>query len=191
MSRVNSLLVVGGALIAVALFAPSGDSKDADARADLRVAQSLIESAQKRAAVADGVTARTRVQVAALERQRDLAIQDANAAAELLDALEVPDTCDFIFATAKDLQAGLTGALNAERSAHALTKISRDSLELALIDLRVATSRLSSAATAVASTSRPSFWQRLKPRPGAGGVVGIDMTGKPNAVVGLTLGWSF
>lgn len=189
MRRIYALLVVGVVLAFAGSWVNSSlASRDAAAHAALKAQSNLTKAANARAILAEQADARSKIRVAALEAERDAAIRDANAAGELLHTLVVPDTCVTIYETAILVENALTLALEKEQTAHAETKVARDTLAAALRDLRTASTGL---VTAVDALPRPSLWRRLLPRPGAGVTCGLDVFGRPNCASGVGLHWSF
>lgn len=57
--------------------------------------------------------------------------------------------------------------------------------------LRKAATRVGNAAQGVVDASQPSFISRFLPHLGAGVTAGVDVQGHPNAVAGITFGWTF
>jgi len=130
---------------------------------------------------------------AKMERVAVAAKQDYAAAKQALfkAALAAPDTCGPVVLAA---QQALTEAdsviaardyeLAASLAADSADRKRADDAEAALVDLR-------KPATALVVAMKPSIWRRLRPELQAGIVGGVDVTGKPNAVVGVGFGWHF
>lgn len=176
----------------------------AQARAELRLARQATDSALGVAASALAHDSAHTAEDARLKVLADSARaealrfkhQAAVARARFADATDsAPDTCDVVIALADAAfaeQDSLLIATEAERDI-ALTRalglqIDRDSLRAALVLLRGSTVTLARAADAVASPRR-SLLARLTPRFGFGVAGGVDPSGRPNAVVGVTFGW--
>lgn len=113
-------------------------------------------------------------------------------------AAAAPDTCQHVVALASVTidslsQLAATQKARAEKaeSADSLTHLALDSTQVALNSARLSLGELGKAADAVERASRPSLLSRILPKPGYGATAGIDAFGKPNAVVGFTLSWSF
>lgn len=77
------------------------------------------------------------------------------------------------------------------RNVITLKQRSIDELRPQLDSLRNAAVRVSNASQKVIDASRPSLLSRLLPHTGAGVTAGIDVQGRPNAVAGITFGWTF
>jgi hypothetical protein len=77
------------------------------------------------------------------------------------------------------------------RSVIALKQRSIDELRPQLDSLRNAAVRVGDASQKVIDVSQPSLLSRLLPHTGAGVTAGVDVHGRPNAVAGITFGWTF
>lgn len=103
-----------------------------------------------------------------------------------------PDTCaDVIFAADTALDAAIAQAEMAEagrRDAEDAANSYRAGKDTALAAL----ARLRVAGDAVVHASKPSLFERVRPRITAGVTAGVDpLTYRPAVVVGVGLGWSF
>jgi hypothetical protein len=106
-------------------------------------------------------------------------------------ALAAPDTCAPVVLAAQvalsesdKLVDIRTHELAAALAADSADRKRADDAEAALRDLR-------KPAQALVTASKPSIWRRLRPELQAGGMAGVDVSGKPNAVIGIGLGWHF
>lgn len=86
-----------------------------------------------------------------------------------------------------DAQAEAETARSGLRTAQDAAKDYQAARDTALSAL----ARLTAAATALNTASRPSWRERILPHIGVGGAAGINPIGRPDAVVGLTVSWSF
>jgi hypothetical protein len=81
-------------------------------------------------------------------------------------------------------------AYEQEKAATGLLRAANDSLSAALAAVVPAGEQLADRAAQLVSASKPpGLLARLTPRTSVGVAVGVDITGRPNAVVGVTLGW--
>lgn len=184
-----------------------------------RLADARAEAVQARAAAAAAIAHGDSLSVhAAADRAaavRAIASRDsAVAVAKVLDfygdvleadyhttAKAAPDTChkviaaaDSALATRDSANAALTVALAASDSAAQHALAATDSLRAALGTVRASTVNLSERTAVLIKVSKPSLLTRianLSPKPGVGVAFGVDPTGVPRLITGITLGWSF
>lgn len=163
----------------------------------------------KQSAAAASITAETKALAASAQYRalaetataaRDSALDRANIAEKRATTLDAkyrvlasvaPDTCRpiVIYAdsalAAKDSEAvELRVALRAAQDATSNYKAGLDTL-------RGASVSLVSSSKDLLVASKPTFVQRITPHVGFGAAVGVDATGVPRAILGVTLGWSF
>lgn len=127
------------------------------------------------------------------ERKSVVATANLNVAKKALfkAALAAPDTCAPVVLAAQDAlnQADSlidvrTHELAASLAADSADRKRADDAEAALIALR-------KPAAVLVSATKPNIWRRLRPEIQAGVLAGADISGKPNAVIGIGLGWHF
>lgn len=106
-------------------------------------------------------------------------------------ALAAPDTCAPVVLAAQDALNKADSVIDIRTHeladmtlADLKDKDRADKAESALIDLK-------RPAQALVIASKPSLLRRLRPELQAGVIAGVDVTGKPNAVIGIGLGWHF
>lgn len=106
-------------------------------------------------------------------------------------ALAAPDTCAPVVLAAQDALNKADSVIDIRTHeladmtlADLKDKDRADKAESALIDLK-------RPAQALVVASKPSLLRRLRPELQAGVIAGVDVTGKPNAVIGIGLGWHF
>ena len=137
------------------------------------------DSASKRATTAQLEAARLKATIPALKAQLDSAKLDSSqtvVAAELFDAMD---------ARADSLESALT----ARATQVNVLQSALDSARTSVRTLTRAAVVLDTAATAVVKTIKPSWFTKIAPKPGLGVALGIDQTGKPAVVVGVTVSW--
>lgn len=179
----------------------------ADARASALVAQQYADSVAAASASKTLAADSARREAASEKRRSDRLVREAVALENELGRLEVayalasqeaPDTCAAILAKADSVieQAG-AGVLKWHAAAvavqNAYNGLSRayDSVSIAHEDLQRATANLSTNTKALARASKGSLFRRLLPQPFFGAMAGIDVMGRPAAVVGVGAGWRF
>jgi hypothetical protein len=132
------------------------------------------------------------------EAQAKAAEKRAVKSSAQLAVAAVPDTC-------KQLKALADSAIaNAEQEADAwqaaAEQRSLQAAELAAAKDSAVVDRdralgalkeLGSSSSKLQKASKVPFLARITPKVGVGGAVGLDVQRKPNAVVGITLGWTF
>lgn len=173
-------------------------------RESLAVARSTVKASIARA---DSANNEARVQkiLAEAESKRSDSLSvaasqaksSANAAWHRFDSLAAQKVCDSVcIAAAKSARASdsialanTQQALDAERIANARLRLGLDQTTKALDDLKSSAHKLDDVSGKIAR--RPSIFRRLMPHVGAGAAAGLDITGRPNVVTGVTLGWSF
>ena len=123
--------------------------------------------------------------------------QAARARFESLSSAASP-VCDSIVASGRQalsesdaVNRSLAADTTELRKVIAIKQRSIDVLVPQLDSLRKAAVRVSDAAQTVVDASQPSFLSRLLPHIGAGVTAGVDVQGRPNAVAGITFGWTF
>lgn len=184
-----------------------------------QLAGARAEATQARAAaaaaIAHGDSLSTRAAADRAAAARALASRDsAVLVAKVLDAqansLEAdyhtaakaaPDTCKVVVARADSALAKRDSAYAAQSlaMAHADTAAqdalrAADSLRVAYSGVRASTVNLATKTAILVDVSRPSLLSRianLSPKPGVGIAFGVDPTGVPRLITGITLGWSF
>lgn len=115
-------------------------------------------------------------------------------------AASAPDTCGSIVLAADSALADKDSTISAlhieahnAEVAEITNGVRADSLLAVLLPLQTASDSLSHAASALAHAVRPSLVQRLKallPKPSIGLSAGINSTGKPDLIAGVSLGWT-
>jgi hypothetical protein len=170
--------------------------KDADrvAAQAIVVAQSALEVASAERTRADSIE-----KDAAKDNQAAVAaLKRANQAkTTYMAAVAVaPDTCNRVIAAADSTIAALEESVERlEQSNDKLEAVNEglrtanDSLVVGIEEQQAALAKLRAAASDLVDSTRPSFFSRLLPKTGFGVGIGVDMTGRPTAVVGITVGW--
>lgn len=166
------------------------------ARADL--ARVLADSARLKAKN-DSLSAQSRRSDSLASASQALATA-ANKRFEEL-AGKAPPECAPLAAEARETirQQGLTiASLTSSRDTE---KKRADGLQVSYDDLKAkavvhveTSAKVDTAATKLIAVVAPKWYARLwqlRPKIGVGGAGGYDVKGKPNAVVGITFGWSF
>lgn len=205
-------LNVGLAVVAIALAVYSSAATSSLARArqdavqaaeataialaranELKVYADSVESAARQR---DAVAA-ARVRDAARSERAALAARASFAAA----AKAASDTCaEVVFEAEKALARAEAVAEDwhdayvEQKAATGLLEAANDSLVAALAAVTPAAEKLvEKTGELVAESAPPSIVQRLRaaitPNVGVGAAIGVDVTGRPNAVVGITIGW--
>jgi hypothetical protein len=159
------------------------------ARADSVRATVYKASADSALAVADSERARGNTARAdATKARAAYASVRVNAPADCAPLVAAADTA---LAHASVAQASRTAEASDLRGALLSQQNRGDSLSVALSGLTTAAGRADTALTNVVSATRPSLASRLIPHIGAGVAVGVDATGAPHTIIGVTLGWAF
>jgi predicted RNase H-like nuclease (RuvC/YqgF family) len=137
------------------------------------------DSAGKRALAAQLSAASIKATIPALRARLDSLLSDSaqtEDAALLYDAMDARSDSLESALTARATQVNaLTGAL--------------DSAKTTIRSLTHAATAVDTAATAVVKTIKTSWFVKIAPKPGFGLALGFDQTGKPAAVVGVTVSW--
>lgn len=172
----------------------------------VQVATELADSvrAQNAAVLIDGV--RLRIEMEDARREAARAVLAAAAANSALAAQRArttiaiaaaPDTCTpYIALLQTDVDSAVAVSQRYRSATDSLTRIDvLNSAEIARLtrsvsDAQQALARLSSSATVLVKASRKPFLTRLLPNLGFGATAGVSLaTGRPDAVIGLTLSW--
>jgi hypothetical protein len=179
----------------------------ATARTETATAQdalraSLVTASRDSAAAAEFAdSARIERAAAAVEHARaDTAHRLAATALGAYRTLRatVPDTCQAV-TRAADSVISLDSAASDHQSAE-ISDLHRslineqnrgDSLSHALTLVTGSAGTLDGKVAVLIGASKPSVISRLLPHLGAGLALGVDATGQPHAIIGVTLGWSF
>jgi methyl-accepting chemotaxis protein len=170
--------------------------RDADhvaARA-IVVAQSALEVARLERVRADSIEADAAKDMKAANAALKRA-SEAKGAYRAAVAI-APDTCSRVVAAADSTIVALEETVeHLERSNEKLEvankglRTANDTLTAGIEKQQEALNTLRAAATNLANSTRPSFFSRLLPKTGFGVGIGVDITGRPTAVVGVTVGW--
>lgn len=192
--------VVGALLVFGIVSAVNASHAGVEARLARQATAQALKDATHAASVA--ATAQHLADVSRIER--DSALAKANILAARSARLRAsyktvaaiaPDTCrpivisaDSALAAADSAQAALRVALAASQRSEQLLQIAVDTLVPALQTLRSTATTLVKADTKLA---RRTLLSRLVPHVGGGIAFGIDATGAPRLITGVTLGWSF
>lgn len=156
------------------------------ARAETAVAIRASQAAQARAAVYDSASKAAEARAAGATRRADEAVTRYKIA-----RATSPDTCSLL-AVAADTAIAAEAAI-APNLQNALQNEQKrgDILSGALGPVTAAAGHLRAASGTLVTASKPSILSRLTPRLGFGAAAGIDVLGRPDALIGITLGWSF
>ena len=183
------------ALLAVAALAGAGIARNAGtdvaiARHDAEAAREIARAAENRA----GLIAEHASQVEAAARLNERRADSLAALPARVRYREVavtrPDTCATIVAAADSALAQADSVSSALRKANLGLHTALDSTNTALALVRGSQRQLEATTANLERAARPSLAARLLPRPGFGLAAGVDATGRPALVVGVTLGWS-
>jgi hypothetical protein len=208
--RVGALVgvVVAAILVASGIrFSAYQATRLAAARAEAAASAAQADSAVKQAEVSRERADSLRAEAEA-EHAQSLA---ARHQAETLDrevtrlkvafreaAAAAPDTCAEVIArasnllvTADSVDAARKAALVAAGRAFVTLASAYDSLAIANSNLRASIVRLSADTKTLVRVSKPSLLTRLLPQPHVGITAGIDIQGRPTAVIGIGAGWRF
>lgn len=167
----------------------------------LEVAQSALASALKQDAQQKDILAALAARGSAAEARADSEAARADSLAKAGQIAVIryvekkavaPAVCDSVVATADQAistaQSEAEGANRATQAALEAANAYKAGRDTALASL----ARLSAAATAVHSAASPGFFERVRPKLLVAAVAGVNpITGRPDAVIGVGLGWSF
>lgn len=209
--NIKGAAVLGAIVIALTAVSISlgrwSDEQRAVARTELKVAQSGAKAALLLADNAIAVAKRAADSAAIYRAQRDSLNRRSHSletsVAELKGrfheaSLVAPDTCKPVILLAgltidslTQLSQTQTARAQADSGRIVTLSVALDSTQTALNSARLSLGQLGKAADAVEHAARRSILSAILPHPGYGATAGIDAFGKPNAVVGFTLSWSF
>lgn len=213
--RFSPKQLVGAAAVAVLLAVGGGALRSHDAAQlnvaldNARTARLALTAEATHAARADSVAASAQARAAEVSAREAGFVAQAGTAARTLAALRsryalapVPDTCRSLKAVADSTLAVSDSVAASERAARlaaderaAALQVGLDTTRAALTSLRGAAVVATRAAAALEHAAKPSLFARFlkaaAPRIGVGVGAGLDVHGAPNAVTGITLGWSF
>lgn len=193
-----NMLLVAGLVVAVAVLVvtrPDGadvalarkQTQQAIANANTILAQNKNLKSQADSARAEAASHEQKAQ------QAQTQLSDAKRAL-FKAALAAPDTCGPVVLAAQNALADAdrviderTAALAAMTVTDLKDKKRSDDAEKSLADL----SKPAQTLVDVTDNSLLHRLARLRPTLHAGAMAGVDVTGKPNAVVGIGFGWSF
>ncbi len=177
------------------------------ARAEAKAARDSTQAALKSAALAGAAASALRFQAQALDAQKAAAVARADSAERSAIRLKgtlaalvksAPDTCRPIIIVADSAIAAQDSTITSLRAGLQLAQDERSKLLTAVDTLSAANARLRASAANLVSVdakldkrSRGSLLLRLLPHFGAGIAAGLNPVGRPDAVTGITLGWSF
>jgi hypothetical protein len=123
--------------------------------------------------------------------------QAARARFDSLSSVASP-VCDSVVASGRlalresdSVKIALAADTTELRKALGLKQRSIDDMRVELDSLQTSAVRVGKAAQGVVDASHPSFLSQLLPHAGAGVTAGVDIQGRPNAVAGITFGWTF
>lgn len=206
-SVVTVLGLLFGAIVALSIASSRSNTRLAEARADARAARAAAAGALALADSTLAYAASTKRDNARLASQRDSALATAesferfgHAQSDAFHRLiaEAPTDCQALVETASIALLAKDSAIAEQHRALAISdsiaknaQRSADSLRIALRFLSTSTVKLSDATKALEQAGKPSLLSRLTPRVGVGAAAGVDAFGRPNAVLGITVGWSF
>lgn len=197
-SAVVALLVVGHAADSCYQAHKSADIQALAAeiaRVDRvqKAAADSVRQAHIEKELADSEAAAARREARGIRRH----LASISIALETAKAKATPDTCQPYIA---EVQALADSALAAARQgqaafdslSEAYDTLSKSHMTLlaAFNEQEAALARLKAASVTVVKHDRPPFLLRILPKPSAGCTAGLDVHGKPNAVCGVSLGWS-
>lgn len=176
-----------------------------------RAARLALQSAVARSAHADSVAAAAVAgsHVAAEREQR--AVLHADSTGRVLAVLReryravsaaAPDTClsivaaaDSALAAGDSVRASLDAALHAADDRAAFLQVALDTTRDASAKLRAASVQSAFATAQLERDAKPPvlsrFLKAAAPRVGVGLAAGLDISGRPNLVTGITIGWSW
>lgn len=181
------------------------------ALSDAHTARLALQTQAARAAHADSVAASAELGARAAALRENVASAHADSATRTLATMReryrvvtvtVPDTCLSIKAAADSALAASDSVAASEHAARraaddraAFLQVGLDTTRDALTKLRGAAVVSAFATARLEHDAKPPFLSRflkaVAPRVGVGFTAGLDVHGVPNAVTGITVGWSF
>lgn len=203
-TAVLALVVLTGAGAAVRHFIYTRID-DAQRKVEVAVAEAATTRRQNQATLAQADSLKLEMEAvrrearsavdAAAKARNDLVAQRVRTAVALTTA---PDTCDvYIRLLQADVNAALAVADSFHVAADSLTRMdSTNTAQIArltssLTASQEALARLSVASTKLVQATKRPFFSRLLPKVGFGGTAGVSaLTGRPDAVIGITLTWT-
>lgn len=206
--KYNKQLLFGAAalvLVTGAVSAARQHTALVAARAELSYAQRDVRQAQAVAASAEIVASQQRAaaeaarveSIAAGERAAEARREAASARAAYVALRDQTPTTPLTSAADAALEAAegeateLRAALRLSHDALSGLQVALDTTSAALRLLRASTANLDAAASGMERASRPRLLARLKPRLGAGLAFGVDATGQPRLIAGISYGIAF
>jgi hypothetical protein len=204
---------IGGVLAGLVILTAVGNWVENVYRGTLAQAVEAVQAADRETVQAIAM-ASSALEIALQERQRgdslEVVIQNSKAAADAAlkraatakktyetAVAEAPDTCVTVIEAADSTIAALEEAVDSLQAANETQAVQIAGLQTAndtLVASAEAQQRappsLRAAAKDLANAAQPSLFSKLLPKTGVGIAVGLDVTGRPAAVVGVTIGWS-
>lgn len=174
-----------------------------------RGARRALQEEAARSAHADSIAALAQAQAAHLSAREQVFAANADKSSRALSALRAryalalaPDTCRSLKAAADSALAASDSVAASEHAARlaaddraAFLQVGLDTTRDALAKLRSASVISAVATMRLEHAAKPPllsrFFKALAPRIGVGISAGVDVHGAPDAVTGITLGWSF
>lgn len=184
LAAVLALVLIGGSLSR----RHAGDL--ATARSDVRAAVGMSQAAIARSDILSEVADSS---VARAERAERKAAELASRPARILYLAakeSAPDTCAALVAAADVALANADSVSSELRTANVSLHTALDDTRVALAGVRAVAVILGAKASILERAARPSWASRLIPKPGIGIAAGVDLTGRPTVLVGVTFGWS-
>ncbi len=170
------------------------DNRVAEARVETRLAIAYADSVLQAKNTHDDSVRVAIARAEIRERAATRAIKAADSANEdytrlraQLASIESIPVVDSALNAADSVIADLQFAVESQIQATADLKVALDIERAAHEKTTEALTRVSASATKLADATKPPLFSRLLPRFGVGAAVGVDPSGRPNAVVGLTL----
>lgn len=166
---------------------------------DARWAQALLVRSRRLYSEAirsaDSIQADAATRVARADAK--LAVSRQALASFVASIESAPDTCKpdlakaaGLIGEAQDVAMEYRKGYEKEHKAAQTLRGALDSTAAALAVADTALSRLRAASMKLVAATRPSLFQRLIPRAGFGGAIGVDpRTLQPSATIGVTLSW--
>ena len=199
--------VLGAAILAVAGHVAYGVHALALAKADLRAAEAE-QRAEQTLDYAATITGEVRLaewradqaeaRADRAERRAQVADRRSAKSAAKYAAAPVPDTCKALKAAADSALADAQWTADSWRSAYnerteqaAQLATAKDSAEAGRQAALKSLADLTGASKQLRKAAKPSLLARITPKVGIGVAAGVDVLQRPNAVVGVTFGWTF
>lgn len=177
------------------------DNRVAEARAETRIAVARADSVLAAKALSDAtvrqIAAEADTMIRRAQRAEARAIRSNEDYTRLrrqlaeMEPVASPDSilavADSALDAADSTIADLRSSLGAQIEATAKLQVALETEQAAHQKTVNTLTELKTSATSLVKATRPSLIQRILPQAGFGAAAGLDVTGRPNVVVGVTL----